>query len=284
MTAPSGRHAWFGVAFSLCLALCIQPAAWAQVHDPFTQPAAAYVLMVQGETLWARHPMRPLPPASLTKVMTALLVQERARPDDVVTIGPDAARETGSRLGLHVGERIRVSDLLAAILLTSANDACHALADHIAGGETRFVEWMNRRAQELGLRQTRFANACGHDQDGHYSSAHDLAVLAQTAMDNPAFAALVATVRMTVRTLDGRRSYELENKNELIGRYPGAVGVKTGFTAQAGKCVIAAVQRDGRRVLLVLLNAPDRWWTAAAMLDHVFSPSAPLNRSEPRRP
>ncbi len=107
-----------------------------------------------------------LPPASLTKLMTALLVLEHDRPDETVTITPDATRETGSRLGLKSGERFRMHDLLAAALLPSANDACHALADHLAGNESAFVALMNQRAQTLGMRDTHFTNACGHDEVG----------------------------------------------------------------------------------------------------------------------
>lgn len=119
------------VGFILCAA------AWAQTADPFPQQAAAYVLLVQGETLWARQSTRLLPPASLTKIMTALPVLERARLHDVVRISQAAARETGALLGLRPGESMRVSDLLAAALLGSANDACHALADHVGGSEAR---------------------------------------------------------------------------------------------------------------------------------------------------
>jgi D-alanyl-D-alanine carboxypeptidase (penicillin-binding protein 5/6) len=203
--------------------------------------------------------------------MTALLVLERERLEDVAAVGRTAAAETGSRLGLAVGERMRVSDLLAAALIVSANDACHALADWHAGSERAFVEQMNRRAAQLGLRATRFANACGHDAAGHYSSAQDLAKLAEAALRHPAFAELVARPTHTLHTADGRRRFALTNSNALIGRFPGAVGVKSGYTRKAGKCVIALAERDGVRVLLVLLNAPNRWWDAHGMLERAFA-------------
>jgi len=270
---------WFWLAGGLCLTTSGRPPSWAEVNDPFSQQAASYVLMLQGETLWSRQPTRPLPPASLTKIMTALLVLEKNRPEDLVTASAAAAEETGAQLGLKPGEKMRVADLLAAMLLTSANDACHALADHFAGSEAQFVAMMNRRAQTLGLAQTRFRNACGHDQPGHQSSAQNLAALAQAAMNQPTFASLVATVRMTISTVNNNRNFQLENKNELVGRYPGAIGIKTGFTPKAGKCVIAVAERDGRRALLVLLNAPDRWWTAVAMLDRAFSGNAQVSQA-----
>jgi D-alanyl-D-alanine carboxypeptidase (penicillin-binding protein 5/6) len=204
-------------------------------------------------------------------MMTALLVLERAGLGQVVVVSETASRETGTRLGLSPGDRMPVVDLLAATLLGSANDACRALADHVAGSQERFVSLMNDRAREMGLGGTRFANACGHDDPGVHSTARDLARLAEIAMENPVFARMVGMVRGEVSTADGRRKFPLENKNELVGRYRGAVGVKTGFTPGAGKCLVAVAERDGGRVLLVLLNAPDRWWKAEEMLDAAFA-------------
>jgi len=226
---------------------------------------------VDGREVWARNADRRLAPGSLTKMMTALLVLERSGLGEVVTVSEAASRETGTRLGLSPGDRLPVVDLLAATLLGSANDACHALADHVDGSEKEFVSRMNARAQAMGLAETRFANACGHDAPGMRSTARDLARLAEAAMENPVFARMVGIVRGEIATEDGGRKFLLENKNELVGRYRGAVGVKTGFTSRAGKCLVAYAERDGGRVLLVLLNAPDRWWKAEEMLDAAFS-------------
>ena len=239
--------------------------------DPFGSVGAAYLVKVDGREVWARDPGRRLAPGSLTKMMTALLVLERAGLGQVVTVSKAASRETGSRLGLSPGDRMPVVDLLAATLLGSANDACHALADHVDGSEEKFVSRMNARAREMDLRGTWFANACGHDAPGLHSTARDLARLAETAMGNPVFARMVGIVRGEVATADGRRKFLLENKNELVGRYRGAAGVKTGFTRRAGKCLVAWAERDGRRVLLVLLDAPDRWWKAEEILDAAFA-------------
>jgi D-alanyl-D-alanine carboxypeptidase (penicillin-binding protein 5/6) len=226
---------------------------------------------VDGREIWARDPDRRLPPGSLAKMMTALLVLERPGLGEVATVSEAASRETGTRLGLAPGDRMPVVDLLAATLLGSANDACRALADHVGGSQERFVTLMNDRAREMGLAGTRFANACGHDDPGMHATARDLARLAEVAMENPVFARMVGMVRGEVSTADGRRKFLLENKNELVGRYRGAVGVKTGFTPRAGKCLVAIAERDGGRVLLVLLNAPDRWWKAEEMLDAAFA-------------
>ncbi len=261
-----------GLLLGLCLGL-LASAAQAEAAgpgDPFGNVAAAYLVKIDGREVWARNPDRRFAPGSLTKMMTALLVLDRADPGQVATVSREASRETGTRLGLEAGDRMLVIDLLAAALLGSANDACHALADHVVGSEKKFVVLMNARAREMGLSGTRFANACGHDAPGLYSTARDLARLAEAAMGNPVFAKIAGIVRGGISTADGGKNFSLENKNELIGRYRGAKGVKTGFTGRAGKCLAAFAERDGKRVLLVLLNAPDRWWKAEEILDAAF--------------
>ncbi|MEO6423742.1 MAG: serine hydrolase, partial [Candidatus Nitrotoga sp.] len=146
--------------------------------DPFPQIAKAYLVQVDGISIWEHRSNDRLPPASLTKLMTALLVLEQGQLQEVASISRASARETGSRIGLKAGERFRVKDLLAATMIASSNDACHALADHLGRSEAGFVARMNRRAKKLGMRDTHFTNACGHDATKHYSSAHDLARLA----------------------------------------------------------------------------------------------------------
>ncbi|MBI4998000.1 MAG: D-alanyl-D-alanine carboxypeptidase [Rhodocyclales bacterium] len=262
-----------GLAGVLLFCLCLT----AQAQPDFLPQARAYLVESDGRVLWEKDADRPLPPASLTKLMTALLVHERGGLDKVATVTPAAAAETGSRLDLKAGDRLRVRDLLAAALIQSANDACHALADWLAGDEARFVKLMNRRAGELDLKQTRYTNACGHDRPGHQASARDLARLAERAMQAPVIAQLVALPGHEIATADGARRFSLTNRNALIGRYEGATGIKSGFTARAGKCLIAAAQRDGRRVLLVMLNAGNRWWDASDTLDRAFAQLAPAS-------
>ena len=251
----------------LCL-LC--HATWAAPQpDLFPQVASAYRVEIDGAPVWERQAAKRLPPASLTKLMSALLVLEQGRLDATVSVSPAAARETGSRLKLKADERFSVRDLLTATLLQSANDACHALADHLAGNERTFVEQMNRRAQQLGLRDTQFKNACGHDAPGHYSTANDLARLSRILLGQPQLLALTAQPRATIVSQAGK-SYPLSNKNALIGRYTGALGLKTGYTAQAGKCLVAYAKRGEHEVLLVILHGNDRWWDAVDILDIAF--------------
>lgn len=272
-----------GLFLGLCLGI-VASGVWAEAAgpgDPFGNVAAAYLVTVDGREVWARNADAPLPPASLTKMMTALLVLERADLRSVVTVSREASRETGTRLGLAPGDRMTVLELLAAALIGSANDACHALADHVAGSETKFVALMNARAREMGLSNTRFANACGHDAPGMHSTARDLARLAETAMGNPVFAKMAGVEDGWISTADAGKKFSLENKNLLIGRYRGAKGVKTGFTGSAGKCLVALAEREGKRVLLILLNAPDRWWKAEEILDAAFAHGSGASSARP---
>jgi D-alanyl-D-alanine carboxypeptidase (penicillin-binding protein 5/6) len=239
--------------------------------DPFPNVASAYLVQVNQVALWKKRATLRLPPASLTKLMTALLVTENVPLNAAVSINRAATEETGSRLGLQANSRFSVEDLLKATLLSSANDACRALAEHVAGSEKKFVALMNVRTRQMGLRDTHFENACGHDADKHYSSAHDLAGLANQALQNGFIRSTARLAAAKISSLDGKYSYQLTNKNALIGRYDGIAGLKTGYTAKAGKCLIAYAIRNKKQVLLVLLNAPNRWWDSVDMLDLAFS-------------
>jgi serine-type D-Ala-D-Ala carboxypeptidase (penicillin-binding protein 5/6) len=237
--------------------------------DPYPWIAGAYLVKRDGVVLWAGSADRRLAPASLAKIMTALLALERGRLDEPVKVGRGVLQATGTRMGLKPGEELRASDLLAATVVRSANDACRALADHI-GGEA-FVPAMNARAFALGLTNTRFADPCGHDRENQYSSAADLVRLAEEVMKHGEYMRLARLERISFKTLDGGRSFTLRNTNALLGRYPGAIGLKTGHTEGAGNCLVALAERDGVRVLAVLLNAPNRWWNAAGLLDRAFA-------------
>jgi D-alanyl-D-alanine carboxypeptidase (penicillin-binding protein 5/6) len=248
--------------------------------NPFPNVASAYLVQMNKITLWEKQASVRLPPASLTKLMTVLLVIESVPLNTAVNISQDATRETGSRLGLQANSRFRVEDLLKAILLNSANDACHALADHVAGNEKAFVDLMNVRARQMGLLDTHFQNACGHDADKHYSTANDLAKLANQSLENVFIQSTVKLTDAKISSLDGKYSYQLTNKNVLLGRYDGIAGLKTGYTTKAGKCLIAYATRNQKHVLLVLLNAPNRWWDAVDILDLAFSHVSKLQTNQ----
>lgn len=273
MSAPSPRGvAAAGLAAALALAaapaLAAPPAGAA---DRFPRAASAYVVAIGDREVWARDPDAPRRPASLTKLMTALVLLEDARwsPAAEVTVSARAARETGSRAGLAAGDRARAGELLAATLVGSSNDACHALAEHAAGTERAFVARMNARAAALGLAATRFQNACGHDAKDHHASARDLLRLARAALAHPELRRLAALGEATVTTGAGR-VLRVRTTNPLLGRLRGATGLKSGYTPGAGRCAVAVAERDGVEVVVVLLDASDRWWAAAGLVEAAF--------------
>jgi len=220
-----------------------------------------------GQVLFDLHRNERRPIASVTKIMTALLVVERADLTDVVTVTEGAAsgQVAGiSGLGLMAGERIRVDELLYALLLQSANDAAVALAEHVSGSVDAFVEDMNARAEQLGMTRTLFTSPNGLDDTG-YSSAADLVRLTRAAYRSPGFASVVATRFHTVESLDAEPRI-VQNRNVLLWLYPGAIGVKTGFTSPAGFCLVGAAQRGDERLVAVVLGAPGEPFSAAATL------------------
>jgi D-alanyl-D-alanine carboxypeptidase len=210
-----------------------------------------------GEVLWQRDPHRVLPIASLTKVMTALLVVDRTAPRDVVRLSGRPARVRGSRMGfLRAGRAVRVETLLHGLLMASGNDAAVALAEHVAGGEPRFVARMNERARQLGLRCTRFVSSHGLGA-GNRSCPADLARLAVLAMAEPRIAAIVR--KRSARVRIGRLGLRwLGTTNPLLQRRsPGILGLKTGWTHRAGRCLIVVQRAGGRRRAVVLLRSSD---------------------------
>lgn len=256
------------LALAALLALASAPAR--SQPDPFRSAAASYLVMVDGVPLWERAADARRAPASLAKLMSALLVVEEGRLDDEVTVSRLAAAARGSRLGLHEGERLPAHALLAAMLIGSANDACLALATR-GGRVESFVARMNARAAKLGLRATRFGDPCGFDSDHQHTTARDLAFLALEAMARPQIAALVGRPQMEVATAGRERVFRVKNTNVLIEHFAGVVGVKTGQTRRAGHNLIVLAERDGRKVLLVMLGARDRWWDAHAILERALA-------------
>jgi serine-type D-Ala-D-Ala carboxypeptidase (penicillin-binding protein 5/6) len=207
-----------------------------------------------GEILYGSRHAAKLPIASITKIMTALVVLERADPDTVVRVGGPAPTIGGSSVGLRAGERISVRDLLTALLVQSGNDAAYALAYHVGRSSvSRFVSLMNRKAGELGLEETHFVRPDGLDVRGHHSSARDLFKLARVAMRKPL---LREIVRLRTATITGGRT--LRSWNDLLWSYRGMIGVKTGHTSGAGWCQVAAARRNGKTIYAILLGGPSR--------------------------
>jgi D-alanyl-D-alanine carboxypeptidase (penicillin-binding protein 5/6) len=235
-----------------------------------TAESAALGDLDSGEILWQRRGTERRPIASVTKIMTALLVLETADPGELVTASAEAASQSGAELGLEVGEQLPVRDLLLALMLQSANDAAVALAEHVSGDVEAFVQGMNRRAGELGLQDTRFASPNGLDDSG-YSTARDLIALTVQAYGTRPFGRIVSTKFHSIPSPDGEPR-RIQNRNALLWLYPGAGGVKTGYTTAAGFCLVASATRDGLRLVSVALGAPDEAFTdAATILDHGYA-------------
>jgi D-alanyl-D-alanine carboxypeptidase (penicillin-binding protein 5/6) len=200
--------------------------------------------------------------------MSALVILEYGRLHEEVTVSPKAAHAHKIHLRLRAGQRFRLEDLLKAMLIVSANDACLAATEHVGGDEDGFVVLMNAKAAAFGLTNTHFSNACGFDAPDHYSTAEDLARLSEIALQNPIFKELVREEREIIMPIDEHRAYILRNTNRLLGRVPGVEGVKTGFTSKAGRCLIAKVSQDGNDLLLVILNSKRRWNTATSLINY----------------
>ena len=228
-----------------------------------------------GQILFAKGSADPRAIASLTKIMTAVVVLARTQPDDMVTVMSDAVFGSddygaSSTLKLHAGERISVRDLVYGMLLGSANDAAIALADHVAGSVDAFVRLMNRRAAALGLRKSHFDSANGLDDRGR-STASDLIRLTRAAYRSPVFAHVVATREHDVRST-AHVVRHIQNRNALLWLYPETIGAKTGTTAAAGECLDAVAERNGTRLVAVVLGAPEEPFSdAAALLNFGFN-------------
>jgi D-alanyl-D-alanine carboxypeptidase (penicillin-binding protein 5/6) len=223
-----------------------------------------------GRTLYEHESEKRLSPASLTKIMSALVILEKGNLADQATISKNAARAPKTHLRLRAGEVFRLEDLLKAMLIVSANDACLAAVEHVGGDEAQFVLLMNAKAEALGLSDTHFSNGCGFDGPDHYSTAEDLAKISEAALQNAVFRELVREEREIITPITGHRAYVLHNTNRLLGRIPGVEGVKTGFTSKAGRCLIAKVSQNGSDLLLVILNSNRRWNTAKSLIDYGF--------------
>ncbi len=243
----------------------------AEIAPSVSAHSAIVIEAEHGTVLWEKNADLPLPIASTTKIMTALVVSEKLSPDVAVKIPPEAVGVEGSSVYLVEGERLTVKELLYALLLESANDAAVALAIAACGSVPSFAEEMNHKAEELRLEKTHFQNPHGLPSEDHYATAHDLAVITQAALKNKLLAEIVATEKATIPHGGKEGVRLLINHNKLLQLYEGAVGVKTGFTKKSGRCLVSAAERGGVKLIAVTLNAPDDWKDHAAMLDYGFS-------------
>lgn len=218
--------------------------------------------------LYEKNSQEKLPMASTTKIMTALVAIEACKMDELVAIDDRAIGIEGSSAYLHSGDVLTVEELLYALLLQSANDAAAAIAYHVSGEVEDFSTLMNEKAKMLGLTDTNFTNPHGLDDDEHYTTARDLAIIAAEALSNEEIRDIVSTKKRCFITEDRTRIYT--NHNKLLSMYDGCIGIKTGFTKRSGRCLVAAAERDGLRFISVTLDAPGDWSDHKEMLDYGY--------------
>lgn len=233
--------------------------------------AAALIDVESGRLLYSSRGDEPMLIASLTKIMTAIVAIENGDLASKVKVGKNAFAKEGSSLYLKQGEEMLLEDMLYGLMLRSGNDAATAIAEHVGGSEQGFVYLMNAKAEELGLKNTHFANPHGLDAEGHYSSANDLAVLTAYALHNPVFKEIVGTQEKTADNPYEKWDYKWANKNKMLRLYEGADGVKTGYTKKALRCLVSSATRGGQQLVAVTLNDGNDWNDHAALLNFGFN-------------
>ena len=278
------------ILLSAVLMLCVLPAVRAEGLDV---PAPSAILMdaATGTVLYEKNADEKLPPASVTKIMTLLLVMEALDSGsigwgDMVTASETAAAKGGSQVYLEVGEQMSMDEMLKSVVVSSANDCATALAEHVAGSEAAFVEIMNARAAELGMENTHFVNCTGLD-DGenaseHLTTARDIAIMSRELLTHEEIKKYTTIWMDTVRN----GQFGLSNTNKLVRFYEGTTGLKTGYTSTAGHCLSASAERDGMELIAVVLHcesSTDRFRSAKALLDYGFANYA-LADTRPEEP
>ncbi len=262
----------------ICFLLCAFMLPSAAFAEKIVDTDAKSVILTEattGEVLYEENPDEQLPIASVTKIMTMLLIAEavdsgRITLEDMVPVSENAMSYGGSTMFLEAGEELSVHDMLKGIAVASANDGCVAMAEFLEGSEAAFVEKMNEKAHDLGMENTCFKNTNGLDEDGHYSSARDVAIMSRELLKHPMIFEFTTIWTDTLR--DGK--FKLANTNKLIRFYSGANGLKTGSTSKALCCISAAAKRDDMQLIAVVLGAPTsakRFSSARAMLDYGFA-------------
>ena len=238
-----------------------------------TARSAVVIDALTGEVLYQRMMDERRYPASTTKIMSWItaLEADKVSLDDSVKISGTAADMEGSTMWLERGERYRLEDLLYGMMLVSGNDAATAVAEHVAGSVSAFARRMTEKAHEIGATHTRFSNSCGLHNPGHYTTAHDLALITAYGYKNSTFRKIVSTKERRVPLMKPPFARNLENENMLLWIYRGANGVKTGYTDDAGRCVVTAAERDGVQLIAVVLDGIYMWNDSIAMLNYGFS-------------
>lgn len=267
---------FFSIVCIVCIVAvsCILPVNAEEQSQSISVSAQSAVLINadNGQVLYAKNEHEKRAMASTTKIMTALLTLEAAEQDNkIVTISDQVAAIEGSSMYLNAGDQLSLRDLAIGMLTVSGNDAAYGAAVAIGGSEEAFAEIMNARAKELNMHDTNFVTASGLDADEHYSTALDMAKLGAAAIQNEDFLAICSKKQVSATFVNPPRTQSYSNHNKLLSLYEGCIGIKTGYTKKAGRCLVSAAERDGVRLVAVTLNAPDDWDDHSRMFDYGFS-------------
>lgn len=250
------------------------PVKFRNVAPPEVGAVSAVVVdEVSGAALYSKNAHLERAPASITKIVTAIVALERGKLDDLITVRYDPAELIDSTvMGINPGDQCTLEDLLYGLMLPSGNDAALAVANYVAGSNEAFAKLMNAKMAELGLQDSHFVNPHGLDAKGHYSSAYDMAMVSRYAMQNPTFRKLAAARlhEVTVQTPIGAKRYDVFNLNRLVGTYRGADGVKIGYTDSALRTIVGSATRDGHRVYVALMGSSNLWTDSPPLLDYAF--------------
>jgi serine-type D-Ala-D-Ala carboxypeptidase (penicillin-binding protein 5/6) len=240
-------------------------------REPDIKGASAVLVDADtGQILYSRKPDYRRPVASITKIMTAMVVLDHCDLDGYVVTSTAASKVPHTSLNLRAGERLTVRDMLYGLMIRSANDAAHALADHVSGSVPRFSQLMNRKATDLGLKDTHFRNPHGLYVDGQYSTAYDVSVLAREALRNPTFDQIVGTRSRTIKRSHNTQDVTLQARSPFMRNYEGADGIKSGYTRQSGYCYVGSATRDGWRLISVILKSDNASRDAMALTEYGF--------------
>jgi len=254
----------------VALVLMFGNLAYAAVPPIIEAEAAIVMIADTKQVLYEKKASGIMYPASTTKIMTLLTALEKGNSNSTVTVSSNAANCEGSSLDLKAGDKLTLGNALYGMMLVSGNDSAEAIAENIAGSIPKFVKLMNENAAKIGAVNTHFTNPHGlPDPINHFTTAYDLALITAYGLQNPEFAKIVSTREYTVNFLNGKKKY-VKNTNKLLKLYPGANGVKTGSTNEAGDCVVGAVKRGGVELIVVVLNDDERWEDAPKLLDYGF--------------
>lgn len=225
--------------------------------------------VVSGVYLYEKDPQKTLLPASTTKIVTALVAIDTYEPDQILKVGKVSV--DGQKMGLIWGEEMKFIDLLKGLLIYSSNDAAEVLANNHPGGRDLFIALMNKKSSDLGLTNTHFTNPSGLDNSAHYSTAKDLITISRIAMQNSIFSEIVGTREETVKSVNGKLTHKLVNINKLLGEVDGVLGVKTGWTENARENLVTYVDRNGKKVMIVVLGSSDRFGETKELIDWIYS-------------